>query len=101
MDSFNITLNSPLTEDDWDLITDVDFDRTNEITFHTKHNKEVSFVKLKKGKWKRLIEYVPESDEGLINFDGYQCSVCGGKVWIDDFGFWDYCPNCGAKMEGK
>lgn len=53
------------------------------------------------GEWKRLIEYVPESDEGLINFDGYQCSACGGKVWVGDFDFWNYCPNCGAIMENK
>lgn len=53
------------------------------------------------GEWKRLIEYVPESDEGLINFDGYQCSACGGKVWVGDFEFWNYCPNCGAIMENK
>lgn len=53
------------------------------------------------GKWERLIEYMPESDEGLITFDGYQCSVCGVKMWVDDFEFWDYCPNCGATMENK
>lgn len=53
------------------------------------------------GEWKRLIEYMPKSDEGLITFDGYQCSVCGGKVCIGDFEFWDYCPNCGTQMCGQ
>ena len=38
-------LNSPITEEQWDAITDVDFERTNEITFHTKHGKIVKFVK--------------------------------------------------------
>ena len=38
-------LNSPITEDQWDMITDVDFEHTNEITFHTKHGKTVRFVK--------------------------------------------------------
>lgn len=44
-DEFTLTLNSPITEEQWDIITDVDFDNTNEITFHTKHGKEVKFVK--------------------------------------------------------
>lgn len=54
-----------------------------------------------RGEWERLIEYLPESNECLINFDGYKCSVCCGKVWVGDFEFWDYCPNCGAIMENK
>lgn len=53
------------------------------------------------GEWKRLIEYMSESDEGLITFDGYRCSVCGVKVFVDEFRFWHYCPNCGAMMENK
>lgn len=44
-DEFTLTLNSPITEEQWDMITDVDLDNTNEITFHTKHGKEVKFVK--------------------------------------------------------
>lgn len=27
----------------------------------------------------------------------YECSVCGAKHDME----WDYCPNCGAKMEVK
>lgn len=42
---FTLTLNSPITEEQWDMITDVDLDNTNEITFHTKHGKEVKFIK--------------------------------------------------------
>lgn len=45
MDEMTLTLNSPITEEQWDAITDVDFEHTNEITFHTKHGKEVKFVK--------------------------------------------------------
>ena len=45
MDEMTVTLNSPITEEQWDAITDVDFEHTNEITFHTKHGKEVKFVK--------------------------------------------------------
>lgn len=45
-DTFEFTLNNPLTEEQWDMITDVDFDRTDRITFHTKHGKEVEFAKV-------------------------------------------------------
>lgn len=45
-DTFELTLNNPLTEEQWDMITDVDFDRTDRITFHTKHGKEVEFTKV-------------------------------------------------------
>jgi len=41
---FTLTLNRPITEAQWDAI-DVDFEHMNEITFHTKHGKEVKFVK--------------------------------------------------------
>lgn len=45
MDEITLTLNNPLTEEEWDLIEDVDFDKTNSIEFHTKHGKTVKFVK--------------------------------------------------------
>lgn len=45
MAEFELTLNSPITEEQWDAITDVDFDCTNRIWFHTKHGKTVEFIK--------------------------------------------------------
>ena len=45
-DLFTLTLNSPITEEQWDAITDVDFDHTDRIFFHTKHGKEVEFAKV-------------------------------------------------------
>lgn len=45
-DTFEFTLDNPLTEEQWDMIVDVDFDRTDRITFHTKHGKEVEFTKV-------------------------------------------------------
>ena len=61
MDKMTLELNSPITEEQWDLLEDVDLDNTERIYFHTKHGKEVEFVKrkraevvmeiLKKRKW--------------------------------------------------
>lgn len=43
--TFILELNNPLTEEQWDIIEDVDFDHTDHICFHTKHGKEVHFYK--------------------------------------------------------
>lgn len=40
-----LELSSPITEDQWDMIQDVDFEYTNEIWFNTKHGKIVTFLK--------------------------------------------------------
>ena len=47
MAEVELTLNSPITEEQWDAITDVDFDHTNRVWFHTKHGKQVEFIKAK------------------------------------------------------
>jgi len=57
-DTFEFTLNNPLTEEQWDMITDVDFDRTDHVTFHTKHGKEVEFAKVIR--CKDCIYFTPE-----------------------------------------
>lgn len=99
-DEMTFTFHSPLTEEEWDMITDVDLDHTPEITFHTKHGKEVVFVKRKTGKW-------------MVDPDGrLHCSRClenpTNRVIIDGKLVYDmtpivgkmkFCPNCGVRME--
>ena len=62
-DTFEFTLNNPLTEEQWDMISDVDFDRTDRITFHTKHGKEVEFIKVIRCK---DCKYGKEDEDGTI-----------------------------------
>lgn len=81
MDEMTLTLSSPITEEQFDAITDVDFDNTDRIWFHTKHGKDVEFVKRKTGKW---------IDDN--------CSECGFYVYHGDMR--NFCPKCGAKMNG-
>ena len=69
IDEFTLTLNSPITEEQWDMITDVDFDNTNEITFHTKHGKEVKFVKASAQPDGIPLEWINKHLEWLDNCD--------------------------------
>lgn len=98
MDEMTLTLNSPITEEQWDMIEDVDFDHTDSITFYTKHGKEVEFVKRKTGKW------IYDGYDKLHSIDWCHCSVCGNPE--DAKGVYacvrisPYCSRCGSKMEG-
>lgn len=44
-DSFELTLNNPLTKEDWDKITDVELENTPSITFKTPKGKQVKYIK--------------------------------------------------------
>ena len=45
-DKYEFTLNSPLTNEDWDKITDTEFEKTDRITFLTPSGKTVEFAKV-------------------------------------------------------
>lgn len=77
-------LNSPLTKDDWNLITDAEFEHSDGVTFTTPSGNEVEFRKVVHGEW----------------VDGYKrqsCSVCNYRGMRS----WNYCPYCGADMRGE
>ena len=89
MDEMTLTLSSPITEEQFDAITDVDFDNTDRIWFHTKHGKDVEFVKRKKGKWIKGV-----GENGITTSEFCSCCRYENKHWYD----WNFCPNCGADM---
>ena len=97
MDEMTLTLNSPITEEQWDMIEDVDFDHTDSITFYTKHGKEVEFVKRKTGKW------IPDNTN--MYEMRFVCSSCKESQVVPTIFYkpiWGWCPNCGASMmEGE
>ena len=41
----SLEFHHPLTEEEWDMLTDAELERTTEITFHTPKGKEIVFVK--------------------------------------------------------
>lgn len=96
-ETFELTLNNPLTEEQWDQIADVDMDRTDSVTFHTKHGKEVEFKKVRHGMWLPKHHYIA----GHEFVSGHICSECGDDALNaegDEF-LTDYCPWCGARMD--
>ena len=44
-DSFEFTLNSPLTQEDWNKITDAELENTMSITFQTPQGRQVKYIK--------------------------------------------------------
>ena len=55
------------------------------------HEKKVSSAKPNTGKWVKAesMQYFRK------HYPAYTCSICGFRKG----GKWNYCPNCGAKME--
>lgn len=49
---------------------------------------------VKHGHWVE-VQRIHETDHTAI----CECSLCGDTVWVyDGQRAWNYCPNCGAKM---
>lgn len=52
-----------------------------------------------------IIEAMPSADAAPVRHgrweknDDYTCSLCGYRMVIGD-GAYNYCPNCGARMDG-
>lgn len=44
-DSFEFTLHSPMTKEDWDKISDVEHENTMSVTFQTPQGKQVRYIK--------------------------------------------------------
>lgn len=66
MDEMTLQLSSPITDEQMDAIMDVDFDCTNWISFHTKHGRDVSFIKAD-----RVIEILEENihyEQGRVDY---------------------------------
>ena len=66
MNDFEITLNNPLTKEDWDKIADAEMEKTPSVTFHTPSGKEVEFVK---------VVHCEDCKHAHLTYDG-DCKYC-------------------------
>ena len=65
----------------------------NQILSRLKHIRAADVVEVRNGYWK-------DGDEPIIPYEGHydgNCSICG--EWSEYLT--DYCPNCGARMDGE
>jgi hypothetical protein len=44
-DSFEFTLHNPLTEEDWDKLSDVELENTTSVTFQTPQGRQAKYIK--------------------------------------------------------
>ena len=53
-----------------------------------------------RGNWIKRVDHL---DYGLIEFEGFECSACGFRIWKNDYENieFKFCPNCGANMRSK
>ena len=98
VDGFEITLNSPLTEEQWDAIVDVDFEHTDRIWFHTKHGKEVEFVKRKKDAQSEIIR-CKDCRWGKEVCGNIEC-FADTNVPPEYHGYEWFCPNGERRTDG-
>lgn len=81
-DEMTLTLNSPITDEQWDAITDVDFEYTDRIWFNTKHGKTVEFIKKASvPRWIPCSERLPEEDREVL-ITAWRDTVM--IAWLDD-----------------
>ena len=81
-------LHSPITDEEWDLLNDVDFDHTPRMMFHTKHGKDVEYVKVVRCK-----------DCKHLNKEEMRCFEVEGLGYrnvVDE----DFCSR-GVRMDGE
>ena len=95
METIKMKLNSPITDEQWNIITDAELEHSDEIEFTTPSGKKVVYAKVRHGKW----------DYTRVAFYR-KCSECGATVKNPLYVFLDYdirdlhyCPNCGASMD--
>lgn len=67
-------------------------DMVSGIISRIKQSPAADVAEVRHGEWKIL-----DSDLGWV--EG-KCSACGYTDCFDENGFYNYCPECGAKMDG-
>ena len=90
MIEFTMQLNHPLTDEEWNTLTDAELEHSKKIEFTTPSGKKVLFQKLSHGEWTKIkiIDYYKAVAT---------CSVCGKRIALERK-YMAFCPSCGADM---
>ena len=97
METMELKLNSPITKEQWKLLTDANLEHSDTMWFSTPNGNNFEYKKVRNGKWE---------DDG----SGYLHKECGmyfdhylwtGKMHEQFLEQCKYCPRCGARMESE
>lgn len=71
--------------------------------FKLSHIKKISRIKIKIEKIDNTAHAKWEFEGIALGYADYKCARCGNFIFFDnkDNDLYNYCPYCGAKMEGK
>lgn len=99
METMELKLNSPITKEQWELLTDENLEHSDTMWFDTPNGNHFEYKKVRNGKW---IERKVSSTNADIEFQSARCSVCNRyhtTPYLYSFYLDNFCPNCGARME--
>lgn len=65
-DSFEFTLHSPLTEDDWNKISDAELEHTESVTFQTPQGRQVRYIKCE------VLDKIRAEILGISSYEGFE-----------------------------
>ena len=87
-DSFEFTLHSPLTQEDWNKLTDAELENTMSITFQTPQGRQVKYIKCEVlDKIRAEIEILAKPSEfgGRGNGKSVRYGLCKALEIIDKY----------------
>lgn len=82
-DSFEFTLHSPLTQEDWNKISDAEHENTMFVTFQTPQGRQVRYIKCEV--LDKIRAEILVLDDADYDFDGYYKAVTDALKIIDKY----------------
>lgn len=92
-DVFEFTLDEESEKKLYDILTDVNTEKTPSFTITDKYGHTAEYVKVVHGKWVHDGYDIPHG------VDWMHCSNCGKRDVYCPASLTNYCPACGARMD--
>lgn len=82
-DSFEFTLHSPLSKEDWDKLTDVELERTERIWFKTPSGEKIDYIPA--DVLDKIRAEIADLDDADYDYEGYYKAVVDAVKIIDKY----------------
>ena len=86
METMELKLNSPITKEQWELLTDANLEHSDTMWFSTPNGNNFEYKKVRNGKW-------IENDNGT-----FSCNRCHSWIPNEQRYYARFCLYCGADM---